>query len=82
MSDFGTLTGAAIVTGASGGLGAAIARLLAEHGSDVAVLFRSNEDAANAVVAANDVWALHERENVLAAGSDSTPRYGGRPTSG
>jgi len=28
------------------------------------------------------LWALHERENVLAAGSDSTPRYGGRPTSG
>src|SRR5436305_4890356 len=59
MNDFATLTGAAIVTGASGGLGAAIARLLAARGSDVAVFFRSNEDAANAV--ASDVEAAGRR---------------------
>jgi NAD(P)-dependent dehydrogenase (short-subunit alcohol dehydrogenase family) len=50
-NDFGELEGGAIVTGGSGGLGAAVCRLLAERGSDVAVFFRSNEDAARAVAA-------------------------------
>jgi NAD(P)-dependent dehydrogenase (short-subunit alcohol dehydrogenase family) len=51
MSDFGGLEGGAIVTGGSGGLGAAVCRLLGERGSDVAVLYRSNEAAAKAVAA-------------------------------
>jgi 3-oxoacyl-[acyl-carrier protein] reductase len=51
MKDFGELEGGAIVTGGSGGLGAAVCRLLGERGSDVAVIFRSNEDAARAVAA-------------------------------
>jgi NAD(P)-dependent dehydrogenase (short-subunit alcohol dehydrogenase family) len=51
MSDFSGLTGGAVVTGGSGGLGAAVCRLLGERGSDVAVCFRSNEDAARAVAA-------------------------------
>ena len=49
MNDFGALVGTAIVTGGSGGLGAAVCRLLAERGSDVAVFYRSNADAAGAV---------------------------------
>lgn len=49
-SDFGGRSGAAVVTGGSGGLGAAIARLLAERGSDVAITYNRNLDAANAVV--------------------------------
>jgi NAD(P)-dependent dehydrogenase (short-subunit alcohol dehydrogenase family) len=49
MNDFGALDGIAIVTGGSGGLGAAVCRLLAERGSDVAVFYRSNTDAASAV---------------------------------
>jgi NAD(P)-dependent dehydrogenase (short-subunit alcohol dehydrogenase family) len=53
IQDFGDRAGAAIVTGGSGGLGAAVCRLLAERGSDVAVFFRSNDDAAAAV--ASDV---------------------------
>ncbi|MEI8051781.1 MAG: SDR family oxidoreductase [Actinomycetes bacterium] len=44
-------TGAALVTGGSGGIGAAIALLLAVRGSDVAITYRSNETAAGAVVA-------------------------------
>jgi NAD(P)-dependent dehydrogenase (short-subunit alcohol dehydrogenase family) len=57
MDDFGSLPGVAIVTGGSGGLGAAVCRLLAARGSDVAVFFRSNDDAARAV-----------ERNVVAAG--------------
>jgi NAD(P)-dependent dehydrogenase (short-subunit alcohol dehydrogenase family) len=51
MKDFDGRPGVAIVTGGSGGLGAAVCRLLGERGSDVAVLYRSNEDAARAVAA-------------------------------
>jgi NAD(P)-dependent dehydrogenase (short-subunit alcohol dehydrogenase family) len=51
MDDFGTRTGAAVVTGGSGGIGAAICRLLAERGSDVALTYHRNADAAAAVVA-------------------------------
>ena len=44
--DFSGLPGAALVTGGTGGIGAAICRLLAERGSDVAFLYRSNTEAA------------------------------------
>jgi NAD(P)-dependent dehydrogenase (short-subunit alcohol dehydrogenase family) len=54
MNDFGERPGVAVVTGGSGGLGAAVCRLLAERGSDVAVLYRSNDDAAGTVAAAVD----------------------------
>jgi len=50
-TDFDDRPGTAVVTGGSGGLGAAVCRLLGERGSDVAVLYRSNEDAARAVAA-------------------------------
>ena len=42
--------GTALITGGSGGLGRAIALLLAERGSHVVITFRSNEAAADAVV--------------------------------
>jgi NAD(P)-dependent dehydrogenase (short-subunit alcohol dehydrogenase family) len=47
MQDFGTL----IVTGASRGIGAAIARLAAQHGYAVAVNFNSGEKEAKIIVA-------------------------------
>jgi NAD(P)-dependent dehydrogenase (short-subunit alcohol dehydrogenase family) len=50
MDDFGGLTGGAVVTGGSGGLGSVVARMLAERGSDVAVTYRQNDEAARAVV--------------------------------
>jgi NAD(P)-dependent dehydrogenase (short-subunit alcohol dehydrogenase family) len=50
VSDFGSRTGAAVVTGGSGGIGAAICRLLAERGSDVLFTYRSNRDAAETIV--------------------------------
>ena len=48
-TEFAGATGTALVVGGSGGLGAAIAEMLAVRGSNVAVTFRRNEDAGNAV---------------------------------
>ncbi len=48
--DFSDRPGAAFVAGGSGGLGAAIVRLLAIRGSDVAFTYRSNEAAAGKLV--------------------------------
>jgi len=48
--DFAGKQGTAVVTGGSGGLGSVVVRMLAERGSDVALTFRLNEDAASAVV--------------------------------
>ncbi|WP_332642014.1 SDR family NAD(P)-dependent oxidoreductase [Aeromicrobium sp.] len=50
--DFADATGAALVVGGSGGLGAAIAEMLAARGSNVAVTYRNNKDAGDAVAAA------------------------------
>jgi NAD(P)-dependent dehydrogenase (short-subunit alcohol dehydrogenase family) len=50
VSEFGDRPGAAVVAGGSGAIGAAIARKLAERGSTVAVIYRSNETAAAEVV--------------------------------
>ncbi|MCW7940776.1 dehydrogenase [Streptomyces hygroscopicus] len=49
MSDFSSRTGAALVTGGTGGIGTAIVRLLAERGSDVAFTYRADEEAARAL---------------------------------
>ena len=48
--DFSAKSGVAVVTGGSGGLGSAVALMLAARGSDVAITYRSNADAASAVV--------------------------------
>ncbi|MBK6967945.1 MAG: SDR family oxidoreductase [Candidatus Microthrix sp.] len=50
--DFAGLDGVALVTGGSGGLGSAVALLLARRGADVAITYRSNADRAAEVVAA------------------------------
>ncbi len=51
-TDFADLPGAALVVGGSGGLGAEIARMLASRGSDVAVTYRGNQAAGDAVAKA------------------------------
>ncbi len=50
MTEFAHRSGIAIVTGGSGGIGAAIVGLLAERGSDVAFSYNRNEEAAAAAV--------------------------------
>lgn len=50
MSDFSSRSGAAFVAGGSGGIGAAIVRLLAERGSDIAFTYRANQEAADGLV--------------------------------
>jgi NAD(P)-dependent dehydrogenase (short-subunit alcohol dehydrogenase family) len=88
-TDFADATGAALVVGGSGGLGGAIARMLAARGSDVAVTFRGNEEAGQSVAAAAAEWGVRasvhaldvtsadDCASVLAAVADS---YGGLHT--
>ncbi|MGW4242875.1 SDR family NAD(P)-dependent oxidoreductase [Nocardia sp. NPDC004722] len=49
MDDFRKRDGAALVAGGSGGIGAAIVRLLAERGSEIGFTYRANRDAAEAL---------------------------------
>ncbi|WP_067124797.1 SDR family NAD(P)-dependent oxidoreductase [Microtetraspora malaysiensis] len=51
MRDFDGRPGVAVVTGGSGGIGAAVCRHLARRGSAVAFTYRSNAAAADALVA-------------------------------
>ena len=46
MDDFSEMSGAALVVGGSGGIGRAVVRLLAQRGSEVALTWRTNEEAA------------------------------------
>lgn len=50
-ADFTTRTGAALVTGGTGGIGAECCRLLATRGSDIAFTYGRNEDRARALTA-------------------------------
>ena len=71
MSDFADRTGAALVVGGSGGLGLAVARMLASRGSDVAVTFRSRPDAGAAAAAAAREWGGHATSYALDLGAPS-----------
>jgi NAD(P)-dependent dehydrogenase (short-subunit alcohol dehydrogenase family) len=57
--DFSARPGAALVTGGSGGLGSAVARMLAARGSNLAITYRLNDAGAASVVA--DAEALGRR---------------------
>ncbi|CDR17868.1 SDR family NAD(P)-dependent oxidoreductase [Streptomyces iranensis] len=50
MDDFAGRPGAAFVAGGTGAIGAAIVRLLAARGSDIAFTYRANQDAAHALI--------------------------------
>lgn len=86
MSDFSARTGAAFVAGGTGGIGAAVVRLLAERGSDVVFTFRSNRAAADvlaAEVAKSDRRVLAQQLDladdsaVAAAISEAAEMFGG-----
>ncbi|MET9266595.1 SDR family oxidoreductase [Amycolatopsis sp. NPDC004079] len=51
MNDFHGKPGVAVVTGGTGGLGAAICRTLAERGCAIAFTYRSNREAAESLAA-------------------------------
>ena len=56
--DFAGRVGGALVVGGSGGIGLAVARMLASRGCDVAVTYRSRPDAADAVVDSVRGWGV------------------------
>jgi 3-oxoacyl-[acyl-carrier protein] reductase len=64
-ADFAGRTGAALVVGGSGGIGSAIARMLASRGSDVAVTYRSGDRAAAGVVESCREWGVHASAHPL-----------------
>ncbi|SFF59039.1 SDR family NAD(P)-dependent oxidoreductase [Streptomyces mirabilis] len=51
MADFSSRTGVAFVAGGTGGIGAAVVRMLAERGSDVAFTYRTSQAGADALAA-------------------------------
>ena len=52
----------AVVTGGSRGIGRAVCLKLAENGADIALLYASNEQKANEVVAEIDTLSLTSAE--------------------
>lgn len=79
-------TGAAIVAGGSGGIGAAICRQLAEGGADVALTYHRNKDKAAAVAKAIEATGrqahmaavdLNDDAAVAAFVEDTAQRFGG-----
>jgi 3-oxoacyl-[acyl-carrier protein] reductase len=65
VNDFGDRAGAAVVTGGSGGIGAAICRMLGARGSDVLLTYRANRDAAMAM--ADELVAMGVRAAAMPA---------------
>jgi 3-oxoacyl-[acyl-carrier protein] reductase len=65
--DFAGLKGVALVTGGSGGLGSAVAIMLAKRGADVAITYRNNADRAAEVVAAIEATSRRGSAHQLAA---------------
>jgi NAD(P)-dependent dehydrogenase (short-subunit alcohol dehydrogenase family) len=57
QNDFSARPGAALVVGATGGIGAAIARMLRDRGSAVALTYRANAAAADVLVAEGSALA-------------------------
>ena len=84
--DFAGQTGCAVIAGGSGGIGAAVARMLACRGSDVAITYRINQAAADAVVAdavkagrQADAWTLDlaSTEMVASFVTAAADKFGG-----
>jgi NAD(P)-dependent dehydrogenase (short-subunit alcohol dehydrogenase family) len=85
-ADFARLPGVALVAGGSGGIGAAICRLLAARGSDVVLTYHRNADAASVVVTQVEAAGRRAQARPLASEdaaasaalvADTADRYGG-----
>lgn len=70
MQDFSGRTGAALVVGGSGGLGAPVARMLARRGSHVAVTYRADATAGAAAASAAREWGVRASVHALDLTSD------------
>jgi len=66
--DFAGRVGGALVVGGSGGIGLAVARMLASRGCDVAVTYRSRPEAAEAVVDSVRGWGVRGAAYLLDTG--------------
>lgn len=71
MADFSGLEGGALVVGGSGGIGSAICLTLARAGADVALTYRKNDKAAQAV--AEQIRALGRRALVAPLDLEDAP---------
>lgn len=89
MSDFSDRVGGALVTGGSGGIGAAVCELLAQRGSSVAFTYRSNREVAEEVAAALRAEgaevhmgnpALEDADALRAFADDAAEQLGGLHT--
>ncbi len=89
MSDFSGRSGGALVTGGSGGIGAAICEMLARRGSSVAFTYRANAEAAEAVASTvraagvevhTDNPALENPDELRAFADEAANRLGGLHT--
>ncbi len=58
-ADFSGRSGVALVSGGSGGIGAAVCRLLAARGADVVLTYKTNADCAGALAAEIDAAGGH-----------------------
>lgn len=65
---------AALITGASSGIGLAISRLLAAKGFDVVVLARRRERLENLCAELSDRWAVHAHPLVADLADPQTPK--------
>jgi Dehydrogenases with different specificities (related to short-chain alcohol dehydrogenases) len=85
IDDFSGRPGAAVVAGATGGIGQAVARMLAARGSAVALTYHRNADAADELVDALPraaAWQLDltDAQRCTAVLAEAAERFGGLHT--